>query len=423
MKKVLALLLAIILLLPLAACSNSNSGTSGVPKAGSTVKLSAIMTGYGRYKDAFDVFIEKFAAYEKDKYNITVTVEIEYPQEKTVLQSRMATDETPDIFNMHVAIDAPLFDKGGLLPNLSDEPFAGKLYDGVRDMVTLGGKVVAVPMESFVWSCLYNKSHFRDLGLEFPNTLNDLKNAINAFNDAGITPFMAPFNNSSFCSWATQIPMCAIAAQLVPDFYDKMDAGETSFQTIADKGWLDIVDLIYANVSERALDITQEDGLARFAQGDGAMLVTGPWYSSSIKDVNPDFELGLGALPIDDNEKNSVVMLAISNVVTINPEGKNYEIAKDFLNFLLDDAATDELYTSCLFNQVATNQHIDAFPWTEDGLKYVAEGRVYGEHGMPSVVFTALNQGGQMYFDKQTDRAGLIKMLDEAYASGVEALN
>ena len=450
MLKTIALFLAISLILSIAACGGgatpSGGGavattqaaavatTAAATAAATTttlapapakdpVRLSAVLTGYGRYKDAFDAFVEKFIAMELEMNDVVVTINMEFPQEKTVLQSRMASNETPDIFNMHVAIDAPLFDKGGLLPNLNNEEFVGKLYDGVRDMVTLGGKVVAVPMESFVWSCLYNKTHFEEQELEFPKTLSELRHAIDVFQNAEILPFMSPFNDASFCSWASQIPMCAMAAQLEPDFYDKMNEGVGSFQTLVDRGWLDIVDLVFDNVAERALDITREDGLARFANGDGAMLITGPWYSSSILDVNPDFNLGLGALPIDEDPSNAVVMLAISNVITCSPDSSNFDIAKDFINYLLNDDVTDDLYSSCLFNQVAVNQNIEAFPWTLDGLKCVEEGRVYGEYSMPSVVFTALNQGAQMYFDKQVDRAGFVKMMDEAYASGVEALS
>lgn len=390
--------------------------------SGESVKLSAVLTSYGRYKPAFDAVIEKFAAMELAKRGVNVTIDVEYPQEKTVLQSRLASGEAPDIFNMHVAIDAPLYDKGGYLPDLSNEEFVGKVYEGVRNMIKVDGKIVGVPLESFVWNCLYNKTYFKENNLKFPETISEMKAMIETFKAAGIKPFSTPFlDPDQFCSWYSQVPMCAIAAQLVPDFYEKMEAGEGSFQLLADKGWLDVVDLMFANGTDRALDTTKDDGLANFAKGDGAILVTGPWYSSVIKEVNPDFDLGLGALPIDENPNDAVVMLAVSTVLTCSPDSKNYDIAKDFVNFMLDDAVTNDLFTACQFNQLATNQKIDAFPWTQDGVGYVAANRVYGEHGMPSAVYTAIGRGSQMYFDKQIDRAGYVAMLDEAYASGLAA--
>jgi len=416
MKKVSALFLAIVLLISLIGVATQ--------AAGEEVKLNMILTNYGRFKPAVDDLIEKFIIMQKEKNGITVSIDVEYPQEKEVLASRLANDESPDIFNLHVALDAPLYDKGGFLPDLSDEPVAALLYDGVRDMATIDGRLIAIPLESFVWNCLYNKTLFKEHGLTFPNTISELKHVIETFSAAGIPTFSTPFNDpGQFVGWSSQVPMCAVAAQLVPDFYEKMEAGEGSFQSLVDNGWLDVVDLIFANGTSRALDTTTDDGLVNFANGDGAILMTGPWYSNQIMEANPDFELGLGALPIDENPENAVVMLAVSTGITYSPDSKNAELAKDFVTFVLDNAVTNEFFSACQFNQLASNQDIEMFPWTADGVKYVEQNRIYAEHGMPSAVYTAIGRGAQMLFDKQIDRAAYVEMLDEAYASGMEALS
>ena len=416
MKKALTLLLALALVLGAIPCGASAEGTE-------TVKLSAVLTAYGRYKTAIDDLIAKFAAVQLEKRGINVVIDVEYPQEKEVLSSRLAGGTPPDIFNMHIALDAPLFDKGGYLPDLSNEEFVGKVFESVSNMTLLNGKIVGAPLETFVWNCLYNKTYFEECGLEFPNTISELKNVIEVFKSKGIAPFSTPFQDpDQFASWTSQVPMCAIAAQLVPDFYEQMEAGTGSFQMLVDNGWLDVVDLILENGTERALNTTKDDGLTNFANGDGAILMTGPWYSEQILAANPDFKLGLGALPIDENPENAVVMMAVSTVITCSPESENYEIAKDFAAFVLDDAVTNDFFNACQFNQLATNQNVDMFPWTADGVKYMEANRVYAEYGMPGSVYEEIGRGLQMYLDKQIDRNGYVEMLDQAYANGLKAI-
>jgi len=441
MKKTLALLLAAIMLLTIVACAGNSTPPEGPPAlppddgesaeapaaddepappvSADAITLSAILTGYGRYKSAIDDHIALFTAYIKDKLDVDVAFEIEYPQEATVLRTRLASGESPDIFNFHAAIDAPVYFLGGYLPDLSNEEFVDKLYEGIRKSVSIEGTIVGLPLESFVWSALYNKAMFSEYGLTPPNTLTELQHVIDTLNEAGEYAFAAPFRDPWFPGWASQVPFCAMAAMLHPDFYDRMDAGIGSHQEMADLGWLDVLDIIFDNLTPKALEIGQDDGLANFANGIGAMMVTGPWYSSTIMEVNPDFELGLFALPIDENPDHAVVMLAVSTVITASPDSDNYSMAVEYINYILNDNVTTDFFNALEFNQLAHNQDVDLFPWTVEGNEYVAQGRSYPERALSGVWFEANEPGSQMYLMGQLDRAGLVDLLDEAWANSL----
>ena len=439
MKKLFALLLVTIMVFSFVACANDAPATpdapaeqpaddesqeEAAPAAGEDVTLSVMLVGYGRYRDAVDDLVEVFKQVMLEERGINLTVNVEYPAEREVLNARLASGAAPDVFNMHVAIDAPLYDVAGYLPDLSDHPVADLIFDSVREMATIDGRLVGIPLETFVWSVLYNKDHFNDHGLTFPDTISELEHAIEVFHANGIAPFSTAFNDpGQFVGWASQVPMCAIAAIHVPDFYERIEAGNASFQEIADHGWLDILQLIFDNGTPRALDTSTDDGLVNFANGDSAILVTGPWYSSRIMEVNPDFNLGLGALPIDENPNHAVVMLATSTAVTYYPNGAHADIAREFVAFFLDDRVTDAFFSAAEFNQLASNQNVEMFPWTADGVRYVEAGRIYAEHGMPGSVYEALGRGAQMLFDGQITREEYIQMLDEAYAAGLMMLD
>jgi raffinose/stachyose/melibiose transport system substrate-binding protein len=417
MKRYFFLLCAVLMVFPVfAGGGGEKKDSAGSPKE---VRLSAVFPGLGRFKPMFDDFFVKFAASELTKKNIKVVIDAEYPAESTLLQTRFASGEYPDIFTTHVA-SAPMLEKGGYLPDLSNEAFVSKLFPGVKSSVTVNGKVVGLPLESFAWSYLYNKKIFRDNGVTPPNTLTELRSVINKLKAAGVIPFQLPYREAYFAGWTAQVPLCAIAAQKEKNFYTNMDRGTGSFQTIADAGWLDIIDLVIANGPSRPLEYNTDDGIANFANGQGAMMITGPWYSDSILSANPNFELGLAALPIDDNPQNTVVMLAVSTCLSASPSGKNFDITKDFIAFFLDDSVTNDFFNSCKFNQVATNQKINSYPWTEEGLTYVAAGRSYNEHPFPDAFGSAVGPAVQMYYTQQIDKKGFVAEMNRAWKESLE---
>lgn len=220
MKKIgLLFVIAIMLMgLLLAACGNNtkvnnetsnegntNKGTEVVKPEATDVKLSIMLTGLGRFKDQFDEYLTQFAKKELAEKNINITYELELPAEKTLLKTRLASGDAPDIYSLHAAFDAADFEKGGYLPDLTNEPFVGKLMDDVRDIVTINGKVFAVPMESFAWNYLYNKTIFEQYGLTPPTTLTEMKQVVETLNSNKVTPFMLPYKDAYFAGWLTQL--------------------------------------------------------------------------------------------------------------------------------------------------------------------------------------------------------------------------
>ena len=68
----------------------------------------------------------------------------------------------------------------------------------------------------------------------------------------------------------------------------------------------DVIDLIMANGTDRAMEEGSEAGAADFALGKAAMFVQGTWASNTIMTTNPDMELGVFALPINEDPNCTV---------------------------------------------------------------------------------------------------------------------
>ncbi|MBW7457496.1 sugar ABC transporter substrate-binding protein, partial [Paenibacillus sepulcri] len=151
-----------------------------------------------------------------------------------------------------------------------------------------------------------------------------------------------------------------------------------------------------------------------------AMLITGTWYADSILKANPDFKLGLGALPVNDDPASTMVNLAVSTTLTVYPESPNKAVAVDFLNYILDDKDSSAFFDQLKFNKVASNQQISTFPWTEQGNRYVESGHSYLDQSIPQAANEAIGKMSQSYFAKQITQDQLIAELDKTWKNSLK---
>ena len=96
------------------------------------------------------------------------------------------------------------------------------------------------------------------------------------------------------------------------------------------------VDLIMANGTDRAMEEGSEAGAADFALGKAAMFVQGTWASNTIMTTNPDMELGVFALPINEDPNCTRVNLSTSTTLGVHPDSKELDLALKFANYVLD---------------------------------------------------------------------------------------
>ncbi|MBO7745063.1 extracellular solute-binding protein [Paenibacillus sp. MWE-103] len=444
MKKSISILAAVALLGLTAACSSGGGNSNNGANAGSAggdggnqaannqpadtaggnepaaapkkVELKIFLGGLDRFREQFDGYFEKFAEKEKAEKNIEVTFNSEYPgadNAPQILKTRLATGDVPDVFSLHAGNDMPSFYKAGYLTDLSDQPLAGKLIDGIKDLVSMDGKVVAVPMESLSWGYLYNKKIFSDLGLTPPTTLTEMKAVVQKLKDNKIAPFLLSYKES----WIPQLFLPLTVGGLVnsshTDFMDKMNSDQGSFADI--KEMFDIIDLVNANGTDRAFEKGNDDGAADFANGKAAMWVQGTWDADAILKMNDKMEFGVAPLPINDDPASLRINVSVSTALSVPPNSKNKDVAIDLLNFILDDQASNDLYQSLKFNPVSKNHTFKPYPWVEDAAVYVNKGQSYRDPAIPSAVKDESGKALQSYYDKKLSKEDVIKDLDKAW--------
>lgn len=163
MKKIIALLLALIMVMGLAAATAEATSFEG-----RTLQLA--------HNDAtnLEAIAAQIAAFEA-KYNCKVEVELlaeNADEAESLLLTRAATGTLPDVFTASVGAKLQEFSPAENIMDLSGQPFVERLTD---DFIAAcdgpNGEVYGVPTRTVnVAGVFYNKTVYEKLGLEIPKT-------------------------------------------------------------------------------------------------------------------------------------------------------------------------------------------------------------------------------------------------------------
>ena len=143
----------------LVACGNSSSSSSSVPeveffsqKPEMQATLQEIVDDYNKSQDEVKVKLTSV------------------PDAGTVLKTRIANDEAPDVINIYPQnADFKGWAADGQFVDLTDESdILDNLYDGAAEAYAVDSKIYNVPLTTNVSGVYYNKDAFAELGIEVP---------------------------------------------------------------------------------------------------------------------------------------------------------------------------------------------------------------------------------------------------------------
>ncbi|CAM4466771.1 raffinose/stachyose/melibiose transport system substrate-binding protein [Paenibacillus endophyticus] len=421
MKKKLVLGLATaILAMSLSACGSEETDDGNSGEAAQKVELK-VQIGSPRFKDQFEKYFEQFKAKELAEKNIDVTIDLEMPnpdQAKQVLQARLASNDAPDIFDVH-ANDLNTYDKAGYLEDLTGQPATETLYETVKNTVMNEGRIMALPLESLSWGYLYNKEIFNELGLTPPQTLDEMKEVVMKLNEADKKPFLLAFQESWVPQLMTALTLGGLVSSEHQDWIEKMNKGEASYADVSDI--FNIIDLIMENGTAKPFEVGNEAGSTEFANGKAAMWVQGPWNAETILKVNPDMEFGVAPLPVSNNAAGTMINLSTSTTLAVSKTSKNKEVALDLLNYFYDAKDSSALFQELKFNPVSSVHQYEVFPWVNEASEYVAKGKAYQDLKLPNGVTDEQAKLLQSYFAKEVNKEQFISSMDKAWATAIKS--
>ena len=351
MKKILAALLAVCMVLSLAACGSkdptppANSGTpsgSSTPApsgSGDKIEINVVAAQYGQNTNNWwaDFQDEFNAAYE----NINLTVEvISWNDISTVVNTRVSNNQAPDILN--IDLFAAYQADGLLLPAeqyVSDETYA-KLYPAFLEQSVVDGTVWAIPDLASARALYYNEDILTAAGVEVPTTWDELKAACEAIKayDSSIYPWGIDMT--------TDEGQAAFAYYIWNNGGDFTDA-EGNWTLNSDKNVeaieyaIDLVNSGYTNT-----DPANETRYAlqdMLGAGKLAMMIGPNSIPTYVSDGGYSVNLGVASIPT--NGGNPSVSAGVMDRFMVFDKGhsaEKLEAIKTFFDFFYDDTRYSE---------------------------------------------------------------------------------
>ncbi len=353
MKKLLALLLALVMVLSMVACGAKEEApaTTAAPKAEAPseekpaepevrdVTITVYHYMVQATKQAGLEAVEAAFAEAHPEYNITWNNVVYnqgtdyFPQ----LQTALASGDQPEI----------MMGNPGLYPDLVEQGFVADLTDnaviaslglpsGDLGDVSANGRIYGFPIDFKTWGVFYNKAIFEELNLEVPTTYTELLEICDKIAEAGIDPWAHAFGDAVFgdIEMRNYVWPKALAAG-DNDIFEKLMSGEaklTDYPYIAEG--LELWGQRLKYMRPDAMDNNQNAALEVFAAGEAAMMYFGTWGIGDLEAMiaGTDFEYDFFVEPIDD-VGGAKMNVQVDQAFMVNPNAEAYDVAVQFMEY------------------------------------------------------------------------------------------
>jgi raffinose/stachyose/melibiose transport system substrate-binding protein len=325
MKKLTALLLTSALaLLLLSGCGNNGSDSDG------KVKIE-----FFQYKsEARDTFNKLIAKFEKENPNIDVEL-VSPPEAETVLKTRVAKNDVPDIVAIGANSTFADLSKAGVFAEVTNDPALNNVQPAYVDMihhVTESKKLYALPYAANADGVIYNKTLFKELGLTEPKTWKEFISVCEKIKATGKIPFYFTLKDA----WTALPAFNALAANTQEDkFFENRKVGKTTFE----KGYKEASQKFVKLLSYGHKDMFGKgyaDGNVAFAKGESVMYLQGIWAIPEIKKANPKIELGVFPYPVTNDSSKNKLVSGVDLLLSISKRTEHPKEARKFVDFLLN---------------------------------------------------------------------------------------
>lgn len=308
MKKIIALLMMLTLIFSMTACGNTNdegNSTTDSGKETSTenestsnddekieIRLLTRMAGTTTQVQIFKDVLKEFEAKHPD-----VVIVDESQGDESSFNNKLKTDiasgTLPNIFRIQGVANLSDYIENGMIMDMgpvyeANPEWSEGLAKGAMDYYKVPGYegYYGVPMESGLIGVFYNEKVLNNAGIDkFPETWNELKEAIVTLNEADVVPIALGAKSTYMAGHLhNQI------------FYKWLGIDAAKALGTREKKWTDadvVETLTYVKelydmdaFPEGTAGISDDIAVTQFLKGDAAMIITGPWNIGKF--TNPE---------------------------------------------------------------------------------------------------------------------------------------
>lgn len=297
MKKILAVLLCLILVLSTAtACGSKKEAAAGGPI---TIRLATFQVGVNASAPWFASVIEAFNKEYAGKIKLDIE---EIPGDQAYVDKMKTYISMKDLPDLVFTGGYNLMDDAlaanaivDLTPYFKEDPdFAGRFFDDDIAYNSRDGKIYGMPVERQPITYFYNKALFAKAGITAPaKTWDEFMAQLDQLKKAGITPVSMDTLDSAWLSSLWLNSMVGTFStestqwmnQSMPKDYNSPDFIKAAELTQK---------MLMNDTTKDALGGKYENGANNFLNGNTAIIANGPWMISDFQAKGDDFAKNIG---------------------------------------------------------------------------------------------------------------------------------
>src|SRR5919112_2169098 len=269
------------------------------------------------------------------KYTLELEA-IKFDEIRKIIQSRLRSDEPPDIFSYDTGpgFGGVLADVGLLYPlEKAYQERGWSIYEWAKQRATYNGTLYGVPDQVEEIIVYYNK----DLMPEVPETVDELRQIADGLKGRGIIPFA--FGNQE--QWpAGHMFSIGVSNVLGREGSDDILYADGRWDTpeVEEAIHLFFRDFVASGYYPEGLSsLSYDEANALFYSGEAAMNPTGTWLVPEIVQTVQDFEVGFFPFPSIQGSAISPPA-GLGAGLFVAKEASNLQGAIEFIDYLLQDS-------------------------------------------------------------------------------------
>ena len=387
MKKLMSLILILAMVLSLAACG-SKADAPAVQESAEPVELEFIQWwGTENGGDYLDDLIARFEA-ENPGIKIKL-ITVPFGETRKQVVASQATKMTPDLIGMNPPWAREFYNLGVLAPledlMAADSSFKKENYFPAS-FTPIDGHVVMAPVNALAFFLFYNKTMFKEAGLEPPTTWEELASCAKALtipekNQFGLTMTMSETEATNGSILFTYPLLYAQNGRTFVDGKYTVDTPEMLnalklMETLSKDG-----SLLPGTTTK-----TEPAAVEEFAAGNAAMLIEHNGQILNITNRDPNLEFGVVPIPSLDG-KGTPELRHHGWDIGIAATSEHKEEAWKFISFMLRADNVEGMCNALLkipaMYGVEVN-YLKKYPVVKDALTYMNDYEMVEElMGMP----------------------------------------
>ncbi|MHB9782030.1 extracellular solute-binding protein [Streptococcus sp. 10F2] len=327
--------LSTVTVLGVAACGQKPESTS------QKIKVEF----FNQKQEMTDTLEEISRDFEKENPNIDIEI-TNVPAAGIVLKTRMLSGDVPDIVHIYPQnIDFQEWTKAGKFMDMTGKSYLNNLKNDYASFYEVDGKVYNVPLNANVSGIYYNKTKFKELGIEPPKTYAEFKEIVKKIKDTGLAPFAVAGSEGWTLNGYHQLSLITSAGSgdAVNDYLRFSAPNSISPDDALLKADRDKLDLLANNTQEGWRGAGYSDAIAAFSSGEALMMPQGSWALAAINQQEPEFEVGMFAFP-GQKEGQKATVGAGDLALSVSATSKHQKESEAFVAYMTRPEVMQKYY-------------------------------------------------------------------------------